>query len=38
VYIFNKINEFLELHGIIHQVTPPYSLQYNGSMERKNKT
>jgi transposase InsO family protein len=34
-YASNEINEFLELYGIIHQVTPPCSPQSNEIVERK---
>ena len=37
-YEFNPFNTFCEEHGIIHETTPPYSLESNGVVERKNRT
>ena len=35
-YISNDFSQFCAEHGIIHEVTPPYSPQSNGVVERKN--
>ena len=32
------LNDYCENEGIIHEVTPPYSLESNGVSERKNRT
>ena len=32
------LNDYCEKDGIIHEVTPPYSLESNGVVERKNRT
>ena len=37
-YASSKMNEFCEMHGIIHEVTPPYTPQSNKVTERKNRT
>ena len=37
-YESNPFNTFCEKHGIIHETTPPYSLESNGVVERKNRT
>ena len=37
-YTLNDLSTFFEEHGIIHEVTPPYSPQSNGIAERKNRT
>ena len=37
-YESNPFNSFCEYHGIIHKTTPPYSLESNGVIERKNRT
>lgn len=37
-YTSNEFEEFLQQHGVIHQVTVPYSPQQNGVSERKNRT
>ena len=37
-YTLNDLSTFCEEHGIIHEVTPPYSPQSNGIEERKNRT
>ena len=37
-YESNPFNSFCEDHGIIHKTTPPYSPEFNGVAERKNKT
>jgi hypothetical protein len=37
-YESDPFNEFCELNGIIYEVTPPYSPEYNGVAERKNRT
>jgi len=37
-YISNEFSKLCAEHGIIHEVTPPYSPQSNGVAERKNRT
>jgi transposase InsO family protein len=37
-YTSNNFSQFCAEHEIIHEVTPPYSLQSNGAAERKNRT
>ena len=37
-YISNEFSQFYAEHGIIHEVTPPYSPQSNGVAQRKNQT
>lgn len=33
-----SFNDFCEKEGIIHEMTPPYSLESNDVAERKNRT
>ena len=37
-YISHEFSQFCAEHGIVHEVTPPYSPQSNGVAERKNRT
>lgn len=37
-YDSTKLGKYCEDRGIIHKVTPPYSLESNGVAERKNQT
>ena len=37
-YETSILNNYCETHGIIHEVTPPYSPESNGVAERKNRT
>ena len=37
-YESNMFNAFCENHGIVHEITPPYSPKSNGIVERKNIT
>jgi transposase InsO family protein len=37
-YTSNNFSQFCAEHGIIQEVTPPYSPQSNGVAERKNRT
>ena len=37
-YDASSLISFNKEHGIIHEVTPPYSLESNGVTKRKNKT
>jgi transposase InsO family protein len=37
-YFSGDFSDFCVEHGIIHESTPPYSPQFNGVAERKNRT
>jgi transposase InsO family protein len=37
-YLFNVFDEFYVEHEIVHERTPPFSPQFNGIAERKNRT
>jgi len=37
-YTSKAFNTYFEQHGIIHQVTTPYTPQHNGLTERRNRT
>ena len=37
-YTSNDMTKFCQEHGIIHEVTAPYTPQSNGVAERKNRT
>lgn len=37
-YVSDDFREFCEAEGIVHEVTPPYTPQHNGTAERKNRT
>lgn len=37
-YVSDSFNNFCSSEGIIHEVTPPYTPQHNGVVERKNRT
>lgn len=37
-YVSGEFNKFCENEGLIHEVTPPYTPQHNGTAERKNRT
>jgi len=37
-YLLDLFQNFCEAKGIVHEITPPYTLQHNGTVERKNKT
>ena len=34
-YVSNDFKQFYESEGLIHEVTPPYTPQHNGTTERK---
>ncbi|RDY04997.1 hypothetical protein CR513_11212, partial [Mucuna pruriens] len=36
-YVSNKFKEFCKSEGVIHKVTPPYTPQNNGTVEKRNK-
>ena len=37
-YTSKAFNTYCEQHGIIHEVTTPYTPQHNGLVERRNRT
>lgn len=38
VYTGNSFDEFFKSSGIVHEVTSPYTPEYSGVAERKNRT
>lgn len=37
-YVCSEFAKFCEEEGLIHEITPPYTPQHNGTVERKNRS